>query len=279
MEFVPDEPRRRKHDLERKNGETDKRFRERRDGYESDEGEQLRRSKKKDPRTKDNIGDVDDDDTMIERPKGRSAWDAQQVRSRNGNSREGAFVVPDRTRARDDRDDKAAVGRRRDIARKKYDSDGEDDDPRPRRRPQPRRNPESRHERGYDSESPSRKRADWDGDDRYGDRRRSDRYDDGHAPRRNDPRDRRQSLPRQSRYDDDPYDRRDRRRDDPPNIRRARSDAKGRGRDGDRRGGEQKKVWMDQAGTLFMTHAMPVIKREGGRWARSQLEAYVGQRR
>lgn len=299
VEFVPEggrdrAPKRRTHDLEKKNGDSERRFRERRDGYESDEGENLRRAKKSTPRaTKESIGDVDDDETHIEKPKGHSAWDSQYVKpSRNGNSRENAFVVPDRTRRRGDTgrdDDLAVAGRRRDLARRKYSDDEEDDiDVVPRRRPQKGRSGEPRHERGYESEGPSRRRGGFDDDDKY-DKRRSARYDDDSAPRRRDPPrdDRRRSQGRSSRYDDDDYDRPARSRRDEQPLRRARSDAKSRDRDryGDRRGGSDrnrggdKKVWMDQAGTLFMTHAMPVIKREGGKWAKKSLETYMSGRR
>ncbi|KAL9051531.1 MAG: hypothetical protein Q9162_005960 [Coniocarpon cinnabarinum] len=268
VEFVPDDPKpkRRAHDLEKKTGDGDRRFRERRDGYESDEGEQLKSVRKRPPRdARDSIGDVDDGSTN--RPSGRS---------RHAGGREDGFVLPDRTRGgrdpRDDRDDRMVARRRYDAPpRGRHDSDLDDEyDPRSRRRPPPQRGPDSRRDRGYDSEGPSRRRRDWDDDNQYSDRRRSGRYDD-YPPKRPDYRqDRRRSQPRPSKYDDDPYDRRERRRDEPP-VRRARSDAR---RD-ERAGG--KNVWANQAGALFTTYAMPVIKREGGKWARKQLESYMGQ--
>ena len=290
LEFVPDgdrprhEPKRRTHDLEKKDSNEEKHFRQRRNGYESDEGESLKKDRRRGPRdSRDSIGDVDDNETHIEKPKGRSAWDSQYVKPRrSGPKEEGAFVIPDRTR-RDRHDDELAMGKRRDMARRRYGPDDEDDlDVVQRRRPQRH---DTRHERGYDSEGPSRRRSAWD-DDRGYDKRRSAKYDDDYASRR-DPRDDRRRPPaRSSRYDED-YDPRDRvRRDDPP-IRRARSDVRNRDRDryGDRDRRDRKKdskgqnVWAQQAGTLFMTHAMPVIKREGGKWARKELESFMAQRR
>ena len=274
--------KRRTHDLESKTADSNRNFRDKRNGYESDEGEQLKKIKRHSRR--DSVGD--NDNTRIEKPKGRSAWEGANVRSRGKDSREdNAFVIPDRTRR--DHADGMGAGKRREMAHRRYDSDSDDEYP-PRRQRSQRKAHESDLDRGYDTEGARRRRRGWDDEDKDYKQanRRSARFDDGYEPtRRAPPRDDRLRPPRNSRYEDvESFDRkgRDRDRRDNQPIRRARSDAKPRDREryGDRRDPRDKRQeWAKQAGALFMTQAMPVIKREGGKWAKRELENYFAQRK
>ena len=217
-------------DLERKNRPRDKQFRDKRDGYESDEGETLRKSK---PRG-DNFDEPD--------PRKRGARDAYNDRQRDpyGDQRppprRGGYdddepPPPRRRRDRDYDDEPPPRQKRRDQpgveygsdpvpavrrsnterpgrsqkSRRDYDDDESSEDD--RRRPPPRR-------RSQDDTRRRRRDYDDDRDDRGADRRRRDDRDRyGDDRRRDKSRDR-------GRYDDDDdyydsrrdRDRRDRRR-------------------------------------------------------------------
>ncbi|TLD07976.1 hypothetical protein E2P81_ATG10281 [Venturia nashicola] len=210
----------RSKDLERKNRPDDRRFREKRDGYESDEGERHRRAtmSSRRPRYDDEETDLpprgsrrrgdgdmygrppprDDpyDDRDRRRPPRRRDDDEDSLPPRRKGPRDGVEygadpIKPTRRqtereppRRRDHDDDR----RRRD----KYDDRSDDDDYRPRRRR---------------SEEPPRRRR----DDRYSD------YDEPPRRRRDEGGDRRRDRDRsRRRYSDDDYDDRRRDRDRPP---------------------------------------------------------------
>lgn len=311
--------RRLSHDLERKTTDESKKFRAKRDGYESDEGETLRKSKRPsgDPRDGPRRRDYDDyDDPYVPLEKKDSKLDRIKDKL--------AMPLRGKPRAPDDRDDRnpppveygaapiaagaagAAVGAAAASGR-----------PRPR---------------GYDTdpERPRRRRT-WGEDDmRAGGRDRGrDRYDDDGYDRRPRPRfedDDRYRSGRKDRYDDyDDYDRRDKRRDDrdrrgglaPPrpkydayysdsredrayprprnrdrDDRRARDDYSDRRdrdryrdeyygrdrRDKDRRSKGKSDDWQKQAGVLFTTYALPIIKREGTKWLKREAQNYLQKR-
>lgn len=265
VDFIPDDKSRRggnPRDLERKNGPDNRRFRDKRNGYESDEGEQLRRERRRRA----------DDDAPARMPPA------------NGSNN---YDLPERPRRRPDRGDvdpvaagaggaAAGYGAARSSRRPPPDrnDDPYDDEPPRARRPRPR--PRSTaydedpryHERGYDSERPRRRRSAWDDEDPDLPPRRSarpprDPYDDP-RPRR-----------RYADDDDDYYDAAPRRSntmsgrsrrsryDDPRDPRDPRAAAPG-GAD-----------WKNQGMELFKTHAMPVIRQEGGRMIRKQLQNFI----
>ena len=282
VEFISDdnrkrEPKKRTHDLERKTSNSDGHFRAKRDGYKSDEGEQLKKSKK----YGDKIGDVDSDDDRRP-PKVKVRTPAERSKSQRRDSwDDDKRALPDRTRRRSANPDTFSGVRSRDAPRRRNDSD--DEDPPPRRTRPSRKAYDSDHDRGYDTEGAGRRRRGWDDkEDKRGPRhadRRSARFDDDPYPprRRPDPRDDRLRPPR-PRHDDD--DRRYRTDDRP--IRRARSDVRPRERDGGRRAKsprDKRNDWAKTAGAVFMSQAMPVIKREGGKWAKKEFENWMAQRR
>jgi len=265
----------RRHDLEAKNGEGHQRFRAKRDGYESDEGENLRRSRRAQPPPAKPRPYPDDDEEF-----GRPARQERSLPLRgkprdpidNGVEYGGAAVPADR--------DGGAIRRRRTYKDPSpRDRQGYDDYDSPRRPERRFDDPGYRSDHGRRAPRP-RPRRDYDDDDydRAPPRRRDDGYRSGgerrprpqdyysdhredRAPRRGDPR----RYPREDRdryYDDrrrdsryDDYDRRD--------PRDKRKSAGG---------------WQKEAQTAFMAYAMPTIKKEGTKWAKKQLQSYMAKK-
>ncbi|KAK5113369.1 hypothetical protein LTR62_003469 [Meristemomyces frigidus] len=213
-------------DLERKNRPKDRAFRERRDGYGSEEGETLRL---KHPPRKDDDRDRDRDrDRRDRRPRDdRDAYADSGPPRRPKDRREESF---NQTRDYDDRD-RDPPRRRRDGERRRYDDD--DDDPPPRRRggggggveygsdPVPVRRRNTVNDRSRtDRDKPRRRRDDDYSDESEDDRRRRhrsqedrprrprDKYEDDNRSYDTDPRDRDQRRRRQDIYDRDQDDRR-----------------------------------------------------------------------
>lgn len=329
--------RRPSHDLERKTTDENKKFRNRRDDYESDEGETLRKSKRSsdDPKDKPRRRDYDDYDDDAYRPEKKDSkldrfkdklslrgkprapedrddrdpppyeYGAAPIASGAAGAVAGAATGaavaaarprlrgydtdPERPRARPqtwgEDDFKRASGR--DRERDRYDDDGYE------RRPRPRPRFEDDPEVAYASGGRSGGRRDR-YDDGYDDYRRRDKRDDGY---RSD-RDRRGGLaPPRPKYDayysdsreDRAYPRpRDRDRDDRRSRAdyydsrdrdRYRDDYYGRDRrDRDRRGKNKSEDWQKQAGVLFTTYALPVIKREGTKFVKKELQNFLQKR-
>lgn len=243
VDFIPD----RAHDLEHKNSESNRQFRGKRDGYESEEGMQLRKERVGGgkPRPRRRVP-VDSDDENGIGPKTTAALGAGAGAAATAAAAGGA----------------AATARRRRPPPLDYDD----------RRPAPRRRGYYDDE-GYETEAPPR-RARWDLDD-------DDMYAGGR--RRPPPRVAPATMPmRPRRYadDDDYYDPRP-----PPDMRRARSERRppprddyysDRDRRGSRRGGPpaaEKKDWKKD----LMAEAMPVVKREGGRFLKKELGNFLAQ--
>lgn len=269
VEFVPEggsgsRSNRRQVDLEQKTAARNRDFRAKRDGYESDEGEMLRGSRRADHRTSRRLEDdvsYGRDVNPPHRPKGHGSRRSDSVDDI------AAAAVGGMTAARRRRDEAYGNGRRR------YD----DDD----RRRGPRVRDDRYEDRGYASDRPGRSsRYDRDGAIDRDSRRRPDPYQsDARRPRAHDP-----AL--RARYDDDPYyDRRGER----GGLQRSRSERVTRDRHGDHlrgsdrygshdsragsKGGNQD--WKKQAGAMFMTTAMPVIRREGTKFVKKELESYL----
>ncbi|KAK3074710.1 hypothetical protein LTR53_002653 [Teratosphaeriaceae sp. CCFEE 6253] len=235
-------------DLERKNRRRDKEFRDKRDGYESEEGDMLRKEKQQRPNREEEVDsrrqrfrddrDANQNGASSKRPKDRG--DGRGPPSRSGY---------------DDRDDPPP--------RRRRDRDGDyDDDPPPRRRggggggaveygsePIPavrRRNTDAGRSR-QDKDKPRRRRDDYDDDSDSDspprrrrsaegrDRRRRDKYDD--EDRNRDPDSRDQRRRREEIYDRD----RDGRRRDQSRRRGKYSDDSEDDYDrrSDRRGGDR----------------------------------------
>ncbi|KAK0845627.1 hypothetical protein LTR03_007375 [Friedmanniomyces endolithicus] len=220
-------------DLERKNRRRDKEFRDKRDGYESEEGEMLRQKKPRSNRDEEpdsrHRRNRDDRDADYNGGSSRRPKDRYDDRPPRGE--------PPPSSGYDDRD--------RDPPRRRRErqDDDYDDDPPPRRRggappveygsepisairrrntdlgrsrdDKPRRRRDDPDDYSDDDEPPRRHRS-AEGRDR--DRRRRDKYDD--EDRHNDPDSRDQRRRRQEMYDRD----RDSRRNDPPRRRRYSDD-------------------------------------------------------
>lgn len=248
-----------KVDLEAKNDPRDKKFRERRNGYESDEGETLKAAK---PKRKEY------DLPYRDRPKGRYDDDSDAgyrgAAAGAAGLGAGAAAGAASRRKKDDYDDDRRKPDPRER-RRRYDDDDYDEPRSKPRRPPP--------EKGYDTDAP-RQRPRWEDGDRYGERRGGGRRDDyGRDKRR-------------SAYDDDPYysDRRDDRRmpertksSKYPDDRDRYADR--RRRDVDDRRVDKKKGdgdWKKTAGTLFMTQAMPIIKKEGTKMLQKEMARRFG---
>lgn len=208
----------RSHDLERKNRPDERRFREKRDGYESDEGERHRKAMASGRRPR-----YDDEDDLPPPPRGSRRRDPDMYGR-----------PPPRDDPYENRDRRRPPPRRRETysddeslpPRRKGPRDGVEygaDPIKPKRRdtergPPRRRDPEERRRRDkYDDYSddsdyrPRRRRSEE--PPRRRDRR--DDYDDEpRRPRRDDPGRRRDRSRR--RYSDDEYDDRRRDRDRPP---------------------------------------------------------------
>ena len=214
-------------DLEAKNRSHHRQFRDRRDGYESEEGEMLKKSKPRgeydgppDPRRRDHRDPHDSrgpprgqnyDEEPRRRRHDRDYDDDRDPPAKHGRRRDypevqyGADPIPAVKRSNTERPD-----RRRPKPRRDYDDESSEEDDRDRRRPPPRRRrsqDDTRHrsKRDYDDD-----RDDY-RDDRDRDRRRGDRDRDDRR------RDKSRDRDRRSRYSDEESDyggsRRDRDRD------------------------------------------------------------------
>nr|OQO28463.1 hypothetical protein B0A51_05542 [Rachicladosporium sp. CCFEE 5018] len=283
-------------DLERKNGPEQRKFRDKRDGYESEEGDSLRRAKSSrkkqaydeddkmpsDPRDKRSTRDADRYDDPPPRDRDRDRDDRRRPAPRKDDYDDASTLPPRRRGTREGveygadpikpvRRSNTERGPDRDRDRDRdREKDRERDRPREKDRDKDRRRKDdySDDDSDYDkprrhrSEDPPRRRR----DDRYGDasdddraarRRREDIYDrDRDSRRKPEPRDR----DRRRYSDDDRYD--DDRRDDR--------------RDRDKRRREPKEVkigkydvgpYMEKGQKYYATLApivTPLAFREGG---------------
>lgn len=215
----------RSHDLERKNRPDERRFREKRDGYESDEGERHRRAMASSRRPR-----YDDEDDLPPPPRDRRRRDKDRDADMYGRPPPRDDPYDDRRRPpprrRHDYSDEESLPPRRKGPRDGVEYGAEPIKPRrhnterepPRRR---ERDPEDRPRRRdkYDDYSddedyrPRRRRS-----EEPPRRRRDDRYDDyddePRRPRRDDYGRRKDRDRSRRRYSDDEYD--DRRRGDKP---------------------------------------------------------------
>jgi hypothetical protein len=273
-------------DLEAKNGDEYRRFRQKRDGYESDEGKMHRKAKNAPPQPQPR-GYPDDNDDDYRRPK--RAETSLPVRGKprdpvNGVEYGGAAIpTEDRgiqrrrtykepsareTQGYDDYGSPRRAERRRtaNFDDPGYRSDNAHRAP-PPRQSRPRRDYDDDYE-VYDRPQPRRRPPPVDEDRGYrsgGDRaprpRPQDYYSDyreDRAPRRGDPR----------RYPRDDRDRYAERRRDDPYGDRARSSKKSGGT----------KDWQKEAGAAFMTYAMPTLKKEGTRFVKKELQKFLSSR-
>ncbi|KAK0277172.1 hypothetical protein LTS16_000389 [Friedmanniomyces endolithicus] len=235
-------------DLERKNRRRDKEFRDKRDGYESEEGEMLRQKKPRSNRDEEpdsrHRRNRDDRDADYNGGSSRRPKDRYEDRPPRGEPPSRSYDDRDRDPPRrrrerqdDDYDDDPPPRRRGGAPPVEYGSEpvsalrrrntdlGRSRDDKPRRRRDdpddysdddepPRRH---RSAEGRDRDRDRRQRNKYDDEDRYNDpdsrdqrRRRQDMYDRDRDSRRSD-------QPRRRRYsddeDEDDYDRRDSRRD------------------------------------------------------------------
>ena len=236
-------------DLEEKTSDRNRTFRARRDNIELDEGEQLRGGLAKAPsRRSPGRRPPEDVETLPERSKGPSNI-AGPVAGAVAGAAAGYAAQPRRSH-----------GPPPEAGRRRYDD--RDIDPRPPpRSTRPRRPPpEADRDRGYDSDRP-RRAPRWGPDDddlSYVDRRPTRRPKARGA------------------YDDPRYD--DRRYDDrvPP-----RRDARRRAYSQDRAPRvppQAAKDWKHQGMGLFKEHAVPIIRREGGRMVRQELGKFLAQK-
>ncbi|KAK4998935.1 hypothetical protein LTR66_001925 [Elasticomyces elasticus] len=282
------------HDLERKTGPREQRFREKRDGYESEEGQMLKRNRRHDadpsrPRRSQTEDDNIDGRRDRRRPPPIENLDYDLPRRETPRRvRERAapddyvpvavLVAPPPAAGLDEGVDQPRPARRdgHDRVRKRHDNyDSPREDPVPlvviptRSRPAPRYS----EERGYKSDADSGRPRRKDKDDAYYADRVSRRRDDGYRSDRD--------LQRQERRprDEDYYSDR---KEDHRTPQRSRSDRRDRDKYGDRdrksRDKEKDKDWKKQAGALFMRHGMPIIQKEGGRMLQKGLEKYLSQR-
>lgn len=319
-------------DLERKTTDENKKFRARRDDYESDEGEILRKAKRPsgDPREKPRrrgYDDYDDQayplekkDSKMDRLKDKLMGKPRTPEDRDGRDRppyeygaapiaagaagaavgaaaagarprlRGYDTDPERRRERartwGEDDFKRSSGR--DRERDRYDDGGYE------RRPRPRPRFEDDPEAAYGSGGRSGGRDRYNDD--YDDSRRRERRPDGY---RSDRGGRGGLAPPTPKYDayysdsreDRAYprprnrDRDDRRSRDDYSDRRDRDKYRDdygrdqRDRDRDRRGKKSgSDDWQKQAGVLFTTYALPVIRREGTKFVKKELQNFLLKR-
>ncbi|KAI9713758.1 MAG: hypothetical protein M1828_001352 [Chrysothrix sp. TS-e1954] len=302
VEFVPNDtarPRRSPLDLERKTDGRNRQFREKRDDYESDEGEKMRSARQR----RAPIDEDDEDDSPPDRRRPRpDSGLPRRERPRRERSRDdegmgrgpaalagaalggvsgaaagaaGGAVASHRSRdGRDGRDGDSERRRRPPVGPR---DDYDDDYPPPRRRqpsmPPSYAYPESRGNQGRGPRGARPPRDD-------------DQYERRQMPRRREADDfDRRPPPRSRRYDDyDSYDYRDAREAPRRAPRRARSFEDDRGpprrRDArdDKKDPKNKQDWTKAAGAIFMTQAMPVIKKEGGKFITKQVAQYMAKR-
>jgi hypothetical protein len=197
--------------------------------------------------------------------------------------------------------------------RQGYDDDDDDEPPRrrPSRREDPRRDDPREPRRsapemsGYRSDAaPPRRRErrrddDDDDEDRYDRKRRDDRSGGGRdarpprpqdyysdhrddRARRSDPRDRRPKNPARENYrEDDRYRDYDKRRGEDDYGRSSSKPKKAGGLAGLANLGNLGKfdfkdsAWQKEATAAFMTYALPVIKKEGTKYARREMQKYM----
>lgn len=256
----------RPRDLEKKTDPSHRDFRERRDGYGSDEGDALKDARRRSGRRGGGLSD--DDGNRVYRDGDTLKQSRRKPKSRGDNDDDDDDDAPPYSRGsgRDGRgygEDAALAGAgaaagyagaraaRRGGARGNYDDDY-------RAPPRSSRRPDDRgYDRGYDSERPrrggyadddslARRRGGGGGSDRY--RAPVSRYDDDRrypdrAPQRS-------KSDRRPRYDDD-------------------DDRRGA------RGGRAADSGKLDLNSLFQQHAMPIIKREGPRLAMKQLNKFL----
>jgi hypothetical protein len=292
-----------RRDLERKDSEENQKFREKRDGYLSDEGEALKKAKQEVgqrgllPVPRGNGGGRGNGSgrSNSEAPIPPPLRGGYGERDRGGRRARDYDTEPDDRGARRggrDRDD--GYGRdKRPAAR--YGS-GNYDEESPRRRPPPRddqdRDRDRRRandvDRGYRSDHiPGRRTRD-------GDNRRPGRYeDDDRNARRPGHRDDDYDRPQRGYYSDrDDRDRRERDRngggryDDDRKYRndkgrrpRYDDDRDYKGSSNSRRKGESgSRNWQKEASALFVTYALPVIQKEGTRFVKKQAASFLAKR-
>lgn len=174
-------------DLERKDRPSQRKFREKRDGYESDEGEAHKKSSRRDRRERRGGGDYDDDYDEPSSRRGRNHPEGVEY---------GAAPI---RRSKADRDGG------RPSRRDRYDDYSSDEEsPPPRRRDRRSKRDDAYDDRGYRSDEIDRR-------DREARRRRNEIYDRDREDRRRGEVDKRQRR-RPSSYDDkyDDYGDRDR---------------------------------------------------------------------
>lgn len=210
-------------DLEAKNRKHHRQFRDKRDGYESDEGEMHRKMRSRgdydepEPRRRGARDQYDDRGAPPPRNRGYDDEPEPRHRSRKDRDRDYDRGYDDDPPARHKRRDQPGVeygadpipavrrsqtdrsGRRQKPRKDDYDDESSEDDRR-RQPPSRRRSQDDSHRRRRD--------YDDDRDDNRDDRRRRDGRDDRNRDRDRDDRDRRRdkSRDRRSRYSDDESD-------------------------------------------------------------------------
>jgi len=176
-------------DAERKNKPAERQFRERRDGYESEEGE-MHKKAAKNPRRKTAY---DEDSEPDRKPKSKEKARFEEPRSRRKD--ESDDDEPPRRRKPKDEDAFYEPPRRRNTERRRradYSDESDSEDDRRRRRSTDDRERRRRKDKDYDSYEP---------DSRDARRRRQEIYDRDQVARRSD-------KPRRHYSDDESYDRR-----------------------------------------------------------------------
>jgi hypothetical protein len=306
--------RRRSRDLERKTSDENVRFRSRRDDYESDEGEALRRSKGPpgDGR-RHRRRDYDDDGYDDGYPPERRHSMKDKIKDKlslplRGKPRDpedqgvqygsvphgpaalagaaagaGPAAMASRPRVRGYDTDPERPRRRNTVGeydreRRRHDEYSDDD-----RGPPPRRRNSIYDDRGYRSDGRTR-RDRYDDYDDY-DSRRDDGYRSGGGRDRNSLRARPRQDPYYSDYRDDrgyrPRDRdRDRYLDDyydrrDPYGRRDRYDDPYDRRGGRRGGRDSAGGWQKEAAAAFVTYGLPVLQKEGIPFMKKNLAKFL----
>lgn len=279
------------YETDRRRPPRDRDGRDRRDDYDSDDGDARRRPRK--------ARGVDDDDLVLpsrDRSKETKKPNLPAAAALGGGAAAGAAVG-------------GTAGPAAHAAAKQLERDSDDEKPGPVK--SSARDPRSRVEDDLYRERRDPKRRDYNTDDEAPrPRRRRDPDEDEYAGagrssgRRGEGASRTGDRPRR-RYDDDDDDDYPPRRSEPKGVQRSQSARYPSGRDRDRdreldrgldreydrrglgggkprnerekRGKEKdKQDWKKQAGALFMSQAMPVIKREGMKMLQKEMAGRFG---
>jgi hypothetical protein len=308
-------PKNPRHDLERKISPEQKQFREKRDGYESEEGEMHKKAAPRAPRPRVNYEDDSRADDPYERKPRDPRGDDMSLPLR-GKPRDPAAAAL--AGAAGGAAVAAAAANPRLQRRRTYKGEGRDprygEDSPPRRADPRGREEDPRYlstgknaridDRGYRSDDrgygvvkrPQRRRDDDYSDDSEDDRYRRRRDEGGY---RSDRGNKVQKPPRPQDYYSDHRDDRARRSD--PRAPRRRDPARDRYRDEDRyRDYDRRRTddydrpksskggggplagfgnskWQKEVGTAFVAYALPTIKKEGGRYLKKEMQKFLAR--